>query len=565
MAYELNRRGALGLGALTLGGLLAACGFEGGSRSAQSKQSGGSGGSPKPGGKITYLNLMVNSGFQQQTQIGSWHANQYWNQIVEPLVYVGASGKLLGQLATSWKPNADFTKWVFQIRKGVTFSNGSRLDAAAVAANYQLFGLGAPDKAIPRIAAIPRSFQKAEAISEYEVEMSLGQPYSQFVRSLAGISTLGLVAPETIALPLEEQSDLNNTWATGPFVVESWVAGKEIVLKRREDYNWPRPDAKHDGPAFLEKIIVQQIPEDAVRVGALQAGQADIVHYPQPSSEVRLEKAGYTITRPFAPGTVWGLHIRQKAPFLDDIRVREALNRATDREEIVRTLYNENWKVAQSPVNRATPWGVDLSEKFAFDLDRANALLDEAGWTDRDSDGYRVKGGKTLELVEYPSVFINSSYRDDLTLIAQQWKKAGIKLRIENVDYSNYPSKTSAFGHPPASLYEAHWGATTAVRLYGWWAPKPEDESHDPIGGQQDQFNSELGGELDQLLKATYEADSDEASDVAGTKALEYVIDNQLFIPVHEFSQNFASAPALKGIYIDNYPRISFYDAWLDS
>lgn len=565
MVNELNRRTLLGLGALTLGGgFLAACGF-GGTGATSASQAGGGSDTPRSGGEITYLNLLVNSGYQQQTQIGSWHANQYWNQIVEPLVYVGAGGELLGQLATSWTPNADFTKWNFKIREGVTFSNGSPLDAEAVAANFQLFGLGDTDKAIARVSSIPRSFQQAVAVGDYDVEISFSHPYSQFVRTLAGISNVGIVAPETIALPLEQQSDLSNTFATGPFVVESWVAGKEIVLVRREDYDWARPDATHTGPAYLDRITIQQIPEDAVRVGALEAGQAHIVHYPQPSAEERLEQAGFTVDRPFRPGSVWGLHIRQKAPFLDDIRVREALNRATDRDEIIATLYNSNWKVAQSPVNSSTPWGTDLSDRFGFDLDRANNLLEQAGWTDKDSDGYRVKDGQTLELTEYPSVFINSSYRDDLTLLAQQWKKAGIKLTIQNVDYANYSAKTSAFNDPPVGLYEIHWGATTPARLYGWWAPRPENVETDPVGGQQDQFTSPLGGELDQLLTTIYQADSDAAADAAGTQVLEYVIDNHLFIPIHEFSQNFAYTPALRDVYIDGYPRINFYDTWLDA
>ncbi|MDF0586062.1 ABC transporter substrate-binding protein [Tsukamurella sp. 8F] len=548
MTHDFTRRAFIGLGAAAVGsGVLAACAGGGSPRPRASGTSG-----PRTGGEIVYLNAMVNPGYQQQ-QIGSWHALQYWALFVEYLFYVNEKSELLPHLATGFTANSDFTKFSIGIRTGVTFSNGEVLNADAVAKNLDLFGLGDTKRAIPRVANLPQSYQRAVAVDEYEVEVSLRDPFPAFIRHLAGSSTTAILAPATIALPLAEQSDLSNTHATGPWTVQSWTPSKEVILQRRDDYAWPRLDAKHSGPAYLDKITIQQLTEDELRVGALESGQAQIIHYPQPSAEVGLAKKGFHVIDAFGPGSVWGLHIRITAPHVDDLRVRQALTRAVDRQQIVDTLYPPNWKVAQGPLNRATPWGIDLYEKFSYDPDLANRLLDEAGWTGRDEDGYRTRDGQTLELLEYPSVFITTS-KSDLTLIAQQWQKVGIKLTLKNVDYDNYNTVTAPNLEPPPPLYEIHWGAAYPTFLWRWWDT-----------GQQDQFDAPPGGRMDQLLTQITAAQTDQEAYALAARLQEFVIDNAYFIPVHEFPQNFAAAGNLQGITYDGYPRIQLYDAWLDA
>lgn len=547
MGLILDRRRFLELGAVAFGsGLLVAC-SDGTVRVAEA----GTSATPKSGGEIVYLNAFMNAGWAR-SQIGSWHALQIWGLFTEYLFYVDANNALVGHLATDYTHNDDFTTWNIKIREGVTFSNGEKLDAAAVVQNLDLVGLGDSSKGIARAANIPSSYIGASIVEDYEVQVSLASPFPAFIYQLAATSNASILAPATLALSLEEQSDLLNTFATGPWVPLSWTASKEVVLARREDYNWPRPDSAHDGPAYLEKITFQQTTENSLRVGALESGQAQVVHYTQPSAEERLKSSGSQILNYFASGSVWGLHIRLNAKHTDDIRVREALNRAIDRQEIIDTLYNSGWKVAQSPVNSSTAWAVDLSDRFGFDLDRANSLLDEAGWAEYDSDGYRVKNGETLEFVEYPSVYITLS-RDALTLIAQQWKKAGIKLRLENVDYSNYSSATAVTSEVPVPLYEIHWSANYPVSLWRWWHSSQQNQFATP--------DPELDSVLDQITTAT----DDETAFALAKQALEFVIDNHYFIPVHEFPQNFSASSKLQGIANDGYPRIQLYDAWLSA
>ncbi len=547
MRHDVGRRQFLRLGALLAGAaVVAACTRDGDSGSPAPAGSGNS--EPKPGGEITYLNAHLNQGYAQQ-QVSSWHVLQVWAQFVEYLFYYDDEGALLPHLASGFTHNADFTEFIITVREGITFSNGEKLDAAAVALNLNLQGLGDDSRGITRVANLPETFDKATAISATEVQVRLTAPFPALIPVLAGTSTTGILAPVTLKLSLEEQSDLKNTYATGPFVVDSWKPNKEIVLVRRDDYAWPRPDSAHQGPAYLDKITIQQLSEASLRVGALDSGQVDLIHYPQPSEETGLVERGATLLNSFVPGSVWGLHLRLGAEHLDDIRVRKALTHAINRQEIVDTLYSSEWKVATGPLNSSTPWGLDLSDRFAYNPDLANRLLDEAGWTGRDKDGYRTKGGRQLYFFEYPSVFITTS-RDDLALIAQQWKKVGVRLELKGVDFSNYNTVAQQDSVP---LYEIHWAAPHPVYLWRWWH-----------SSQQNQFKKP-SAEFDRILEDVATAPTDAEAFAASKKAQEYVIDHAYFIPVHEFPQNFAASAKLKGIGADGYGRIRLYDTWLDS
>lgn len=542
MTFELDRRKFLGLGAVLLGsGVLVACGRGGPAPAA-------GGGTPSAGGSITYLNEKLIEGYQQQST-GSWHVGQVWNQIVERLFYYDADGNYTPHLATGFTNNDEHTVFTLTIREDVTFSNGERLDAAAVAANLNLLGKGDSTRGIVRSQYFPPAFSEAVAVDDYVVEIRLSEPIGDFILRLGAWTTVGILAPATINASLEDQSDLSKVYGTGPFVVESWVPNKEVVLARREDYAWPRGDRKHQGPAYLERITVQQIAEPSLRVGALESGQVEIIHYVQPTEEARIAESGLQLLAPSFYGSVWGLQLRLTADHLDDVRVRKALTHGIDRREILQTNFPSGaWTEAKSIFNDVVPGTLDLRERYTYDQDLANRLLDEAGYTERDGDGYRVKDGKQLALFIYPSVFITSSAAD-LQLIAQQWRRIGVKLDIRGVDFVNYNTVATK---PDVPLYENHWLAGSPTEAWRWW--------HSSQGNQFKKPSQEL----DQLLTDLVQATTIDTRIAASQKVQEYVIDNAYYIPIHEFRQTWGAEPRLQGLEVDGLGLISFYDAWID-
>lgn len=545
MAYALDRRGFLTLGALLAGsGILAACAPRNPGGAAQ----GAGGTAPKAGGQIIYLNEKLIDGYQQQ-KTGSWHVAQVWNQVVERLFYYDAAGTFTPHLATGFTQNDERTRFNLTIRDGVTFSNGEKLDAAAVAANLNLLGKGDDSRGIVRAAYFPNEYGEAVPVGDQEVEIRLTAPFGDFIQKLGAWTTVGILAPATIDASIEGQSDLKNVYGTGPFVVDSWVPNKEVVLTRREDYAWPRADRKHQGSAYLEKITVQQVIEPSLRVGALQSGQVNIIHYVQPTEEPQIEQDGFQLIAPSFFGSVWGLQLRLTAPYLDDVRVRRALTHGVNRQEILETNFpGGEWTEAKSIFNDVVPGTLDLRDRFRYDPDLANRLLDEAGWTGRDSDGYRTRGDDQLSLFIYPSVFITTS-KADLQLVAQQWKQIGVKLDIKGVDFSNYNTITA---DPQVPLYENHWLAGSQSEAWRWWH-----------SSQANQFK-EPGTELDGLLTDLAQAKSDDARVAASEQVQEYVIDNAYYIPIHEFRQTWGADQTVQGLDVDGLGLISFYDAWLD-
>jgi peptide/nickel transport system substrate-binding protein len=473
-----------------------------------------------------------------------------WNQVVERLFYYDAQGRFTPHLATGFTQNDERTRFTLTIREGVTFSNGERLDAAAVATNLNLLGHGDDTRGIVRSAYFPNEFDEAVPVGDHEVQIRLSAPFGDFIQKLGAWTTVGILAPATVNASLEEQSDLGNVHGTGPFVVESWVPNKEVVLRRREDYAWPRADAGHDGPAYLERITVQQVAEPSLRVGALQSGQVDVIHYVQPTEEPQIAQDGFQLIAPSFFGSVWGLQLRLTAPPLDDVRVRRALTHALDRQEILATNYpGEAWTEAKSIFNDIVPGTLDLRDRFTHDPKLANRLLDEAGWTQRDSEGYRTRDGKRLTLSIYPSVFTTTS-KADLQLVAQQWRQVGVKLDILGVDFANYNTVTAS---PDVPLYENHWLAGSQTEAWRWWH-----------SSQGNQFKAP-SAELDALLTDLAQAKTDEARIEASKRVQEYVIDNAYYIPVHEFRQTWGASPAVQGLKVDGLGLISFYDAWLDN
>ncbi|AKS33105.1 ABC transporter substrate-binding protein [Mycolicibacterium goodii] len=538
-----RRRFLSGVATLSASGALAACAVP------AHRASVGADTAPKAGGEILYLNEKLIDGYQQQLT-GSWHVGQVWNQVVERLFYYDARGRFRPQLATGYTANADHTKFTIAIRQGVTFSNGERLDAAAVAANLNLLAKGDKNRGITRSAYFPQTYDKAVPVGDYDVEVTLDEPFGDFAQKLGAWTTVGILAPATVNGSLQDQSDLGKVYGTGPFVVESWVPNKEVVLKRRDDYAWPRDDTSHRGPAYLDRVVVQQVAEPSLRVGALEAGQADIIHYVQPTEEGFIAEDGFNLIAPSFFGSVWGLQLRLSAPYLDDIRVRRALTHGVDRKEILDTNYpSGRWSEAISIFNSVVPGTLDLRDRFAYDPQLSNRLLDDAGWSGRDAEGYRTRNGERLSVLIYPSVFTTTS-KAGLQLIEQQWRRLGVRLDIKAVDFTNYNAVTA---QPKVSLFENHWLAGSSSEAWRWW--------HSSQGNQFKVNDPALDAVLTDLVQAT----TDEDRIAASKRVQEYVIDNAYYIPIHEFRQTWGAQRRLEGIQVDGLGLINFYDAWLSS
>lgn len=245
---------------------------------------------PVQGGTLIYLDQQAHTALYPPA--GGFYPNSgVLNQITDKLTWQNPETlEIEPWIAESWQINADFTEFTFKLRPGVTFSDGTLLDAVAVAANFDSYGLGKPEQNF-RPSEVLNNYEKSEVIDPLTVKFTFKKPSPGFLQGTSVIGS-GLVSLSTLARKFDELGDASKVIGSGPFVVTSETVGTEILFKVREDYNWAPKSFAHQGRAYLDEIRLLIVPEDSVRIGALLSGQADVVRQIQAYDEAQITAAG---------------------------------------------------------------------------------------------------------------------------------------------------------------------------------------------------------------------------------------------------------------------------------
>ncbi|TRL42467.1 TIGR04028 family ABC transporter substrate-binding protein [Rhizobium straminoryzae] len=511
---------------------------------------------PVQGGTLVYLEQQAHTNLYPPA--GGFYPNGgILNQITDKLTYQNPQTlEIEPWLAQSWEVNADATQYTFKLRPGVTFSDGSPLDAAAVAKNFDIFGLGDKTLKYP-VSEVVNNYDRSEVIDPLTVKFYFKKPSPGFLQGTAVIGS-GLVSLKTLALPFDQLGDATKIIGSGPFVVASETLGKELTLKARPDYNWGPAKFEHQGRAYLDGIKYIVTGEDSVRIGALLAGQADFIRQVQAYDEPQVEGQGFKIYAPSTRGVNNSIVFRPDNQLVADVRVRKALSLATNRKEIVSTLFSKNYPVATSVIASTAIGYKDHSADLGFDLDKARQLLDEAGYV-AGPDGTRAKDGKKLVLTAYESL-PQPQNRATLQLIAQQWAKVGVKLNVLAGDAGSRtvddldPQKTSV---SPAMV-----GRADPDVIKSQFYPKNRDALRQK-GGGSDKIQSFVDDKLNGILEEIASQPDKQKRLQAVADAQAYLLEQAYAIPIFEEPQAFAGAPYVKGIAFEAVGRPSFYNVWL--
>ncbi|WP_433440401.1 ABC transporter substrate-binding protein [Nonomuraea sp. CA-141351] len=338
-------------------------------------------------------------------------------------------------LAKSWKVSDDGLTYTLELRDDVTFHDGTKFDAAAVKANLEQFFVPGYN---PTVAAIQlKSFAKAEVKSPTTLEVTLKEPDALFLDFLAS-PYAGQISPKSLKAAKDVKFGGPDLVGTGPFILESYVQGQEIRYRRNPGYKWPPAGAGHQGPAYLSRITYRFLPEAAVRVGALTSGQVQVIEgVPATDAAMIKQDPGLTYQSSLNSGTSFSYYFNTAhAPF-DDQRVREAFREAVDVDAVLKAVYQGTATRAWSIVTKGGPfYDASLEGSFGGNPAKANALLDAAGWKQRDAQGYRVKDGKRLTVRSVASAAFIRDRRDILAqaIQAQVKQSAGIDFQVKIVD-----------------------------------------------------------------------------------------------------------------------------------
>lgn len=532
--------------------MLTACG---GSSGASESGPEGSG-DPETGGTLVYLDKGAYDTLYPP-EAGFYPNGGLVNNLTDRLVHQNPETlEFEPWLATDWTINEDATAYTFILRDDVTFSDGTPLDAEAVAANFDLYGQGDSDRALIVSEAV-NNYDHSEVIDPTHVKFHFSAPAPGFLQATSTINS-GILSPETIQGADEDFSPGNatNIIGTGPFVVADEEIGASITLTAREDYDWAPESMSHQGRAYVDEIQVKVTPESSVRVGALLSGQAGIARSIPAPDEQRVEQAGLELHAAQTKGVnnAWSLRIGNE--ILSDIRVRQALIAGIDRQALVDSLYTGNYPLATSALSSSATGYTDTSEYYQYDPDKAEDLLEEAGW-EEGSDGIRVKDGRRLALTVNEALPQPRSFEVD-TQVAQQLREIGVELEILRADAGTYaqaiqdPDQVQIFhsmvGRADMDVIKSEYYSTNRNALLN--RNPGTGEIADP--------------KLEELLEEVASEPDHEQRVEASQAVQEYLAENAYVIPFFEEPQVFGIQDGVHGFAAESVGRPSFYGVWVE-
>lgn len=368
-------------------------------------------------------------------------------QIYDTYLLLTEDGKYIPWLAEEVTANENLTAYTIRLRPGVTFHDGTPLNAEAVAFNFDR--IVAPETRSAAAIGDMGPYSHTEIVDDLTVIVHFRQPYPGFFTALSGWRSGSPHSPT--AIQADPEGYRFAPVGTGPFRFVEWVQGNRIVLERNPDYAWPKPGSINEGPAYLDRIVFRTIAEDASRVFSLRSGEIDGLLRLPPQDLASFENdPNFNVTRATLPGSGVILVVNAGKPPTDDLAFRQALLHVVSPELISRVGYFDAWPPHTGSVLSPTnPGFMDLSDLFPFDLERAAQLLDEAGWIPG-PDGIRVKNGNraVLDYIGFPSPETTRT----MELIQSLLEPLGIGLNIRQLESGAIQRARQAGEHHLAHL-----------------------------------------------------------------------------------------------------------------
>ena len=299
--------------------------------------------------------------------------------------------KMKPYLAESYEMSQDGLQITFRLRDDIHFSDGHPITPDDVIFTYETIMNPGVDAA--HLANYYRDIERVEKISDREVRFIMARVYFRSLE-IASLQGVGILPKHVYEFndPAEFNKRRTNPVGSGPYVFEKWDVGRQIVLRRNENYWGSKPK--------LKKMVFRVITNDKAAVQSLRAGEIDYVYRPLPEQFDELCR-DETFTREFRCLSYWNPGVgyfwigwNEDRPFFKDRRVRLAMTHLVDRQAICKRLLKI--PEAQIPTGHFyiySPQSDPNIKPWPYDPERAKQLLDEAGWIDQDGDGVRDKDG----------------------------------------------------------------------------------------------------------------------------------------------------------------------------
>ncbi|MQY22856.1 ABC transporter substrate-binding protein [Nocardia macrotermitis] len=525
------------LGALTAVLTLAACG----SGTPTSVDAG----PPRPGGTLRY-GLSLAPTCSDPAQSATNQTLYVTRQIVDSLTDQDpATGAITPWLARSWQVSPDATTFTFQLRPGVTFSDGTALTATSVQKNFDAIVHTLTGAKAILAASYLAGYAGTDVLDPLTARVRFDRPNAQFLQATS-TPQLGILADATTAEPADRRC-LGNDIGSGPFTYADYRQGASATLAKRAGYTWGSKVFGHQGAAYLDRIEFTVIPESGVRTGSLSSGQLDVVSDALPQDAAQIEASGGRLQITPNPGVTFGIQPNLTRGPLRDAAVRAALLPAINRKELVDTVLGPQFKTATSVLASKTPGYVDLSKRLGYAPDTAKSLLDKAGWVPG-GDGIRVKDGVRLSFgVLFSHAFAGN--QAILELVQQQLRTVGVDLRLEPAADAEYTARQSRKDYDAVYYNSTRADGDILRTAFG-------------LDGQNYNVRQPIP-DLDQVLSGELQTTDTAARSALVGRAQQLILDNGLWIPTIELSQTIGVSAVVSDLKFEASARLQFFDTWL--
>ena len=550
------KRHRLILPALALAAALGLASCAGGGSSAGSDAA--ADGEPVAGGTLTYFANTEPPVWDGQ-RVPSLNVNSINSSIFDTVVAQAEDGTYHPGLAKEWTISDDGLTYTFTLRDDVTFHDGTPFNAAVLKQNLDR-PLNEPD-----LATVSNGIAENVVKDDYTLEVRLSRQNAAFIHALSTPHWpiySGKVLTEHTSAELAASPELSV--GTGAFKVKSYAKGSKLVLERNDDYNWAPDTWDHQGKAYLDEVDIQFVPETQARIGALTSDQVDAIDQIPPLNIPEVENAGLTVLQKDNTGTPYYLALNPNIAPFDNTDVRLAFREAIDIDGLLKGIYGGVYEKAWTTTLPDTPpagsYDSSLEGSWGYDLDAAIKLLEQAGYTEIDSDGYRVKDGKRLTVQWYvDSLYQQTDQRQQLgEAIASSLKEAGFEVIRTPFDTAAFTAELAKGEHNLSDSSRGYADVGTSVYPFVTAAiPKSNGGSGINYGllsdPQIDADYAVISSSLDQQERI------DAAHD-----AQQRILDEGFAVPLYIPKKIVGTTNAVHGWKFDAVGYTdTFYDVWL--
>jgi len=389
-----------------------------------------SAGTPKRGGSIVWARNAI----PESLDFYLSEANQdYWVlvNIIEPLVRVNYAGDALeGAVADTWSISDDGLDYTFHLRPGIKFSDGTLVTTDDMVFSIEQSRVTGPWKStLDPVASV-------EKVDDENIKITLKEKSASFLAVLAMLSN-GIV-PKDKFDTLGYDEFFKKPIGTGPFMVQDWVVGDHITIVKNDNY-W---DMAPDGQPFpyLDSVELRAVPEDTTRVLQVQSGDADATDAISFAQVDQLQDTPNAEVKTWSSTQSYYIFLNNTIPLLDDVKVRQAMNYAVDRDALVQAvLFGHGQPASSFMPPTSLCW--DGSYGYGFDLDKAKQLMAESNYPDGGDLVIEVPNGRVIG-------------RDNAIALKEMWAPLGINVTVNELEGGLLSSQFSEGTHTAISGYQ---------------------------------------------------------------------------------------------------------------